>query len=67
MKKLHDFKLTQSEVRELATKNPTPFLVVSLDKIEENYRFLRENMPRAGVYYAMKANPDRGIGAEGCL
>lgn len=61
MKQLNSFKLTRQEVRELAEKNPTPFLVVSLDKIEENYEFLREHLPRAGVYYAMKANPDKEI------
>ena len=55
------FKLTEKEMNDLADKFPTPFLVASLDKIEENYRFLRKHLPRAKVFYAMKSNPTEGI------
>ena len=41
----------------MAERIQTPFLVTSLDKVAENYRFLRTHLPRAGVYYAIKANP----------
>ncbi len=42
----------------LARNRPrTPCLVVDLDKVEENYRHLRRALPRAEVYYAVKANP----------
>ena len=41
----------------MAERIPTPFLVASLDKVEENYQFMRKHLPSAGVYYAMKANP----------
>lgn len=41
----------------MAERFPTPFLVASLDKVEENYRFMRKHLPYAGVYYAIKANP----------
>ena len=45
----------------MAERVPTPFLVASLDKVEENYQFMRQHLPRAGVYYAMKANPTPAI------
>lgn len=35
----------------------TPFLVFDLDVMESNYRRLRELMPVAEVFYAVKANP----------
>ena len=35
----------------------TPCLVVDLDIVAENYRALRTALPRARVYYAVKANP----------
>jgi len=44
-------------MKDLADRFPTPFLVVSLDKIEENYDFLRKYLPRVKVFYAMKSNP----------
>ena len=55
------FRLTEQEMKALAERIPTPFLVASLDQVEENYRFMRKHMPRAGIYYAMKANPTPGI------
>ena len=36
---------------------PTPCLVVDLEVIRENYRNLREHLPVAQVFYAVKANP----------
>ncbi len=35
----------------------TPCLVVDVDRVEENYRRLKEALPLARVYYAVKANP----------
>ena len=58
---MSSFRLTEQEMKDLAERIPTPFLVASLDKVEENYRFMRRHMPRAGIYYAMKANPTPGI------
>jgi len=58
---MRSFRLTEQEMNGLAKRFPTPFLVASLDKVEENYRFMRKHMPRAGIYYAMKANPTPGI------
>jgi len=36
---------------------PTPFLVMDLDLVAENYRKLKTAVPRAAIYYAVKANP----------
>lgn len=40
---------------------PTPCLVVDLDLVAENYRALREALPDAEIYYAVKANPARPV------
>ena len=54
---MRSFQLTQKNMKDLAERFPTPFLVASLDKIEENYEFLRKHLPRVRIFYAMKANP----------
>ncbi len=44
--------------RFLADKQPeTPCLVVDLDVVEFNFRRMRELLPQAKIFYAMKANP----------
>jgi ornithine decarboxylase len=50
----------------------TPCLVLDLDRVEENYRRLKEAMPLARIYYAVKANPaapvlDRLVGLGSCF
>lgn len=35
----------------------TPCLVVDLDEVRANYRSLRDELPEAAVFYAVKANP----------
>lgn len=54
---MSSFRLSEKEINYLADKYPTPFLVASLEKLEENYRMIRQNMPRVIIQYAMKANP----------
>lgn len=39
----------------------TPFLVLDLDIIKQNYEALRTNLPYAKVFYAVKANPDNAV------
>ena len=39
----------------------SPILVVDLDVIERNYRRLRDLLPHAKVFYAVKANPARPV------
>ena len=58
---MRSFRLTEREMNDLADKYPTPFLVASLDKIEENYDFLQRNLPRVHVFYAMKSNPAESV------
>ncbi len=42
----------------LAEHRPqTPCLVVDLDVVEDNYHALKNALPRAEIYYAVKANP----------
>jgi ornithine decarboxylase len=58
--------------RFLAEKHPeTPCLVVDLDVVADAYRMLREYLPLAKVFYAVKANPAgeiiellRGLGSN---
>jgi ornithine decarboxylase len=40
---------------------PTPCLVVDLDRVEANYRAMRDALPQARIYYAVKANPARPV------
>ena len=54
---MRSFRLTNEEIESLAARHQTPFLVISLAQVEENYRFFRRHLPRVNVYYAMKANP----------
>jgi ornithine decarboxylase len=50
--------MTPKIERFLAEENPpTPFLVLDLDVIRENYERLKAALPLADVYYAIKANP----------
>ena len=42
----------------LSERRPaTPCLVMDLDVVADNFRRLRTAVPRAGIYYAVKANP----------
>ena len=50
--------MTDKIFRFLADKRPeTPCLVVDLDVVADNFRRLREALPLAQIYYAIKANP----------
>src|SRR5271155_4781326 len=50
--------ITEKITRFLADRRPeTPCLVVDLDVIAESYRKLRDLLPLAQVFYAVKANP----------
>src|SRR3978361_1727602 len=35
----------------------TPCLVLDVDRVEDNFRMLRNALPLARIYYAVKANP----------
>jgi ornithine decarboxylase len=50
--------MTTKKIREfLAERRPTPYVVVDLDVVADNYRKLKDAVPQAGIYYAIKANP----------
>ena len=50
--------MTKKIDRFLAERRPaTPCLVLDLDVVADNYRKLRRAVPRASIYYAVKANP----------
>ncbi|GCE84252.1 type III PLP-dependent enzyme [Komagataeibacter diospyri] len=54
--------MTPKIARYLAEQSPaTPCLVVDVDRVEERYRALRDALPLARIYYAVKANPAREI------
>ena len=57
MKRDTFFQLNQNAVERLAERFGTPLLVLSLEQIEKNYRFLKKHLPRVQLYYAIKANP----------
>jgi ornithine decarboxylase len=50
--------MTDKITRYLATNSPeTPCLVVDVDKVVQNYRTMKQHLPEADIYYALKANP----------
>ncbi len=50
--------MTTKKIRDfLAERRPTPYLVVDLDVVADNYKKLKDAVPQAGIYYAIKANP----------
>lgn len=50
--------MTPKVARYLSEHQPaTPCLVLDVDRVEQNFRALREALPLAHVYYAVKANP----------
>jgi ornithine decarboxylase len=50
--------MTPKIARFLAEQQPaTPCLVLDVDRVEQNFRALREALPLARIYYAVKANP----------
>lgn len=61
MRTMDYFRLPEGAVQPLAEKFGTPLLVLSLEQIENSYRFLQSCMPRVKIHYAVKANPDANI------
>jgi ornithine decarboxylase len=50
--------MTPKIARFLAQHQPaTPCLVLDVDRVEDNFRALRDALPLARIYYAVKANP----------
>lgn len=55
------FTLSQSAVARLAEDYGTPLLVLSVEQIESNYRYLAQHLPGVNIHYAVKANPNEHI------
>jgi len=53
--------LTLAKLKKLAGKEGTPLLIIDHDVIRANYEKLRRHLPRVGLYFAMKANPEEQI------
>ncbi|MDD1652157.1 MAG: type III PLP-dependent enzyme [Methanomicrobiales archaeon] len=51
----------KEQLQLLAKQHGTPIFVIDHERIRENYREFREHMPRAQVYYAVKANSNPEI------
>ncbi|MDD5449909.1 MAG: type III PLP-dependent enzyme [Candidatus Omnitrophica bacterium] len=49
------------ELQKIAKVNGTPVLIIDHEKIRQNYREFKENLPRVQAYYAVKANSDPEI------
>ncbi len=45
----------------LAKRHGTPLFIIDHDKIRENFRIFRKNLPNVQVYYAVKANSNQEI------
>jgi len=45
----------------LAEKHGTPLFIIDHDKIRENCRIFKKNLPGVQAYYAVKANPNQEI------
>lgn len=48
----------KSKLLSLAKQHGTPLLIIDHAKIREQYHQFRKYLPRIGVYYAIKANPE---------
>lgn len=49
------------QIHAFAQDKATPFVVIDLETIRRRYRAMTDAFPYAGVYYAVKANPDAAI------
>ena len=50
-----------AKLKEFASTKETPFLVTSLSTVARKYDELKNAMPYARVYYAIKANPTEEV------
>jgi len=56
-----EFHLSQADVKRLADSFGTPLLVMSVEQVKNNYRYLKKFIPRVDIHYAVKSNPDERI------
>jgi len=53
--------IMKKKLFKLAEKHGTPLFIIDHDKIRENYRVFKKNLPRVQAYYAVKANSNPEI------
>ena len=58
---MNPFELPVGKFEALVAEHGTPLYVVSRSKLVENYRRLDDNLSAAKFFYAVKANPYKGI------
>jgi ornithine decarboxylase len=51
----------KTDVLKSAKKHGTPLFIIDHNKIRENYRTFKRNLPRVQCYYAVKANSNQEI------
>jgi ornithine decarboxylase len=51
----------KEKLLKLAKKYGTPLFIIDHQKIRENYRLFKKNLPRVQAYYAVKANSNQEI------
>ena len=57
----HTDRGSRQILQELAHKEGTPIFVIDHEKIRENYRVFKKNLPKIQVYFAVKANSNPEI------
>ncbi|MBN1788394.1 MAG: type III PLP-dependent enzyme [Sedimentisphaerales bacterium] len=51
----------EEEFIKLAEQHGTPLFIIDHDKLRQNYRVFKENLPNVQAYYAVKANSNQEI------
>ena len=49
------------KAKSLVAKHGSPLLAVSKSKLKHNFQSLQKQLPRCKIYYAVKANPHKGV------
>lgn len=49
------------KIKAFSEEKETPFLIVNLDIIKNNYNKLKESFSKADIFYAVKANPNEAV------
>ena len=57
----HISKARKELLQDLAKEHGTPIFVIDHEKLRDNYREFRENLPKVQVYFAVKANSNPEI------
>lgn len=53
--------MKEQQLKKLAKKHGTPLLIIDHNEVRKNFLKLRKALPRIGLYFAIKANPEPKI------